>query len=72
MSIDTLPATPRWRLVLDEQGRKIGWLADRTGLARQTVYSISMGRRRATEAWLDRVAIALDVPASWLKDDEAR
>lgn len=71
MSSDTQATTPRWRQVLDEQGRSLAWLAERTGLAPQTVYAISSGVRRPTDAWLDKAAAALGVPASLLRGDEA-
>lgn len=71
MSSDLPAATPRWRQVLDEQGRTIAWLAERTGLAPQTVYAISAGTRRATPDWLDKVAAALGVPAAFLREDAA-
>ena len=50
-----------WREVLRQQGRSIAWLADRTGVARATVYSYSMGRRKPNEAWLNRVAVELGI-----------
>lgn len=55
-----------WRDILREQGRSLAWLADHTAVARNTVYSYSMGRRTPTAAWLERAAIALGVPKDLL------
>jgi hypothetical protein len=67
-------ATPRdtWRAILDQQGRSIAWLADRTTTPRQTVYAYSMGKRRPTDAWLARVAEVLGVPVELLTDDPGK
>ena len=59
----------RWAEVLASQGRSLTWLAERTGVARVTVYSYSQGRRRPPKAWLDRTAEVLGVPASMFVDD---
>lgn len=72
MSSDMTPATPpRWRLILKEQGRSLIWLADRTGRSHRAVYAYSRGARRTPQAWLDRVAVALDVPVSMLREEDA-
>jgi len=57
-----------WRTILREQGRSLAWLAHRTGTPDQTVYAYSMGRRRPTRPWLEKVAVALDVPVALLLD----
>jgi len=57
-----------WRGVLREQGRSLAWLAQRTGTPARTVYAYSSGARVPTGAWLDRVALALGVPASLFRD----
>jgi hypothetical protein len=48
-----------WRIELDEQGRTLAWLARATGTPASTVYAYSMGKRRAPDAWLNKVAAAL-------------
>ncbi len=50
-----------WRTVLRDQGRTIGWLADRTGRPRRTVYSYAQGRLSAPREWLAQVAAILGV-----------
>lgn len=56
------PTTPNdWRAVLREQGRTIGWLADRTGRPRRTVYAYSRGQLTATPEWLAEASEALGV-----------
>lgn len=51
-----------WRTVLREQGRTVGWLADRTGRNRRTVYAYSQGRLASPSDWLDEVEVLLDEP----------
>lgn len=60
-----------WRSVLREQGRTLAWLAKRTETPPRTVYAYSNGDRRPTAEWLDRVAVALDVPPSMFRQDAA-
>lgn len=61
----------RWREVLREQGRTLTWLAERTGVARVTVFAYSQGVRQPPKAWLARTAEVLGVPLSVLTGDEA-
>ena len=48
-----------WRIELREQGRTLAWLARTTGTPASTVYAYSMGKRRAPDGWLVKVADAL-------------
>ena len=48
-----------WRIELDEQGRTLRWLARATGTPESTVYAYSMGKRRAPDGWLVKVADVL-------------
>jgi hypothetical protein len=50
-----------WRIHLREQGRSLRWLAGATGTPEGTVYAYSMGKRRAPDAWLEKVAVALGI-----------
>ena len=61
----------RWREVLREQGRSLTWLAERTGVARVTVYTYSQGVRRPPKAWLARTAEVLGVPLEELTGEQA-
>lgn len=61
MSTEDSP-NPHWRMVLKEQGRSIGWLADRTGRKRRTVYSYSTGQVPHPPAeWLAKASEVLGV-----------
>lgn len=61
---------PAWLVVLREQGRNQTWLAQRTGVSVFTVYAYRQGQRQTPQAWLERAAEALGVPASLLADTE--
>lgn len=61
---------PRWLVVLREQGRNQPWLAQRTGVSVFTVYAYRQGQRPTPQAWLEKAADALGVPASLLADTE--
>jgi hypothetical protein len=50
-----------WRIELREQGRSLRWLAETTATPKGTVYAYSMGKRRAPDAWLEKVADALGI-----------
>lgn len=45
-----------WRIEVQRQGRSLRWLALQTGVKPSTVYAYSIGRRRPTEAWLEKAA----------------
>ena len=64
-------APPRWRAVLEEQGRSLTWLAQRTGVSRAAVYAYSQRARRPQRAWFERVAEVLGVPVSLIVEEEA-
>ena len=49
-----------WRNELSRQGRSLRWLAQATESKASTVYAYSIGKRRPTDDWLERVAQALD------------
>lgn len=71
MTTVAVPEYTEWRRILREQGRSLAWLADRTGVARPTVYAYSRGVRRPTKAWLERTAVALGVPLEELTGEKA-
>lgn len=52
-----------WRIELREQGRTLRWLAKATGTPEGTVYAYSIGKRTASEEWLEKVAAALGLTA---------
>jgi hypothetical protein len=64
-------STVTWRSVLREQGRSLAWLAKRTETPPRTVYAYSIGDRRPPQEWLERVAVALDVPVSVFQQTDA-
>lgn len=48
-----------WRIELRAQGRTLAWLARATETPASTVYAYSMGKRRAPDTWLMKVADVL-------------
>ena len=59
---------PNWRVILDEQGHSLRWLAEATGITVRAVYSYSAWRpgmsrddhgRRPKDAWLAKVSQVL-------------
>lgn len=48
-----------WRIELREHGLTLKWLALVTETPVSTVYAYSIGKRRAPDAWLVKVAAAL-------------
>lgn len=61
-SVNAVPLSTfrqEWPLIVKEQGRKLTWLASRTGRAVQTVHSYSNGTRRPPDEWLRAAAAAL-------------
>lgn len=65
MTLEESPVAT-WKQVLEEQGRSITWLAQRTETPLRTVYAFSRGDRRPSEAWLQKAAGALGVPVALL------
>lgn len=56
---------PIWR-ILDHQGRKLLWLARKTGYSESHVRAIRSGAFPASEGFRKRCAEALDLPADVL------
>lgn len=56
----TTTQTPRTRLaeIMESEGRRFTWLAQRTGLSRQTVYNVANGLH-ATDATAAAISEAL-------------
>ena len=52
--------------LLDEQGRRIGWLARRLGMDRMKLWRKLNGVSEITPAEVEEIAVLLDVPASIL------
>ena len=48
--------------ILEHQGRKMSWLAERTGFTDQYLYQIKMGLRPVTQTFIDKCLFAFDLP----------
>ncbi len=55
-------ATANLVAVVDAQGRKRNWLADRVGVSETLLYKIVLGSKTADRALGERIAEALGVP----------
>lgn len=62
--MDTPTERTDWLTVLREQGRTIGWLADKTGKPRRTVYAYSRGDIDPPQEWIADVAEVLGQPVT--------
>lgn len=63
--MDTTPETqevrPLWREVMREQGRKLPWLARKTGKSESTIDAYAYGKIKPSDEWLERVSDLLGV-----------
>lgn len=63
--MNTVDETPElrlpWREVMKEQGRKMPWLARRTGKSESTIDAYAYGKLTPPQAWLDKVSDLLGV-----------
>lgn len=64
MSLTVAPRELKTRVfdILEHQGRKMAWFAERTGFTDQYLYQIKMGNRAITQNFIDAAVRALDLP----------
>jgi len=48
--------------ILDKQGRSINWLAQRSGLSRQTIWNVIKGNNIPINKTKEKISNALDLP----------
>ena len=60
-SAETPEVGTPFREVMREQGRKISWLAQKTGKAERTVWGYAYGNSKPSQEWLDQVSELLGV-----------
>ncbi|HKG29548.1 MAG TPA: helix-turn-helix transcriptional regulator [Thermomicrobiales bacterium] len=65
-------ATANLAAVLQVQGRKTNWLAERVGVSEALAYKIVAGTKTADAAMAERIATALGVPLGLLFESRER
>ena len=65
-------ATANLEAVLQVQGRKTNWLAERVGVSEALAYKIVAGTKTADAAMAERIATALGVPLGLLFESRER
>lgn len=60
----------RLRTIMEEQGRRWGWLADQTRYDPATVSRFAKGAQPISDEFATRAARALGIPVDWLRADQ--